>query len=179
MRRTNFAALVITAILLAACSIPAVTPTPRPQPPTPAEPSPLPATPSPDEPISATPRPSDPEPLNPQPLPFAPAPGDADLARGTAFVERAQIIIAESFPPQYFLSVAGSLPSPCHQLRVSVSPASGQSRITVDVYSVADPYAVCSQILQPFEVNVPLGSFAAGEYEVWVNGQPVGEIAAP
>lgn len=181
MRRFSSALLVITVALLAACSTPAVTPTVAPEPPAAATsfpPSPTETPPS-ENVVSATPLPPGHEPLNPLPQPFAPQPGDERLARRNVYIDSTEIIVAESFPPQFFLRVTGSLPDPCHQLRASISIPDSQSRVVVDVYSLADPTTACIAVLQPLDVSVPLGSLPAGKYEVWVNGQPVGEIESP
>lgn len=110
------------------------------------------------------------------PSPWEPQPGDENLARGEAFVDQAEIVILESFPPQFRLKLTGTLPTPCHQLRVVVSEPDEQERIDVEVYSVVDPDQVCIQVVEPFEANIPIGSFTSGEYTVLVNGKQVGEI---
>lgn len=181
MRRFEHALFVMTIAFLAACSAPAVTATATPEAPPAATPSPAPptATTSPDDVVSATPLPPGGEPLNPAPQPYEPQPGDERLMRDNVFIDSAEFMAAQSYPPQFFLRLTGSLPDPCHHLRVSVSAPDSQNRIVVDVYSVADPNTACIAVIQPLDVNVPLGSFAAGKYEVWVNGQPVGEIEAP
>lgn len=165
--------LIASAWMLAACASPAQQGGPAASPPTPT-PEPPPMTSLPDEPVSSTPGDNPP----PQTPPYAPAPGDAQLQRANAFVDSAQIVVAESFPPQFFLRLAGSLPTPCHALRVAVSPPAA-NRVDVDVYSLTDPDAVCAQVLEPFDASIRLGTFPAGKYEVWVNGQPMGEIEAP
>lgn len=174
MCRKNLAYLMIATLLMAACGLATATPTRTPEPPTP-----LPPTASGSGVVSATPAPPGLEEPNAPPPPYAPAPGDDQLQRGNAFVDSAEMIVAESFPPQFFLHLAGSVPTPCDQLRVTVSTPAVGNRIDVEVYSVAGPYAACAQMLQTFDVNVRLGTFPTGKYEVWVNGQPVGEIEAP
>lgn len=174
MPRLHLALFSLILVLLAACATPAAQPTAELTPITPATP-----TPGPDEPVSSTPE----EPILEEPpvmsSPYQPQPDDAKLQRGQAFVESAQVIVAESFPPQFFLSLMGSLPTPCHQLRIVTGNPDGRHRINIDVYSVVDPNQACTQVLEPFNVNVPLGKLPSGKYEVWVNNQPAGEIEAP
>lgn len=180
MNRLSLISCAFLVIGLAACGLPTVEPTATLQPPSqmlPTQPS---ATASPDEPVSATPLPPDSDfGTDPLPQPYAPQPGDEKLQRGEAFIDQAQLITAESFPPQFFLSLSGSLPTPCHQLRLTTQVEANAQRIVITVYTLADPQAVCVQVLEPFALTVPLGSLPAGHYEVWVNGQPVGEIEAP
>jgi hypothetical protein len=115
----------------------------------------------------------------PSPAPYQPVPGDKSLSRGEAFVDSAGIMTLESFPPQYLLTLRGNLPTPCHQLRVEVGQPDAENQIRVEVYSVVDPNAICIQVLEPFEENIPLGSLPAGTYTVSVNGELAGQIEAP
>jgi hypothetical protein len=85
-------------------------------------------------------------------------------------------VLRESYPVQAVLLIRGSLPTPCHELKVEVSSPDTQNRIWVDVYSVSDPSQVCNQVLEPFEETAELGRFTQGTFSVWVNGEPVGEI---
>ncbi len=169
MRTSTLAFLTSAVFFLSACGYPASAPTATPAPPTPSG----------DGAVSATPAPPGSENPDVPAPPYAPAPSDDQLQRGAAFVDSSQIIVAESFPPQFFLGLTGSVPTPCHQLRAAVSAPGATHRIDVSVYSVVDPNAICTQVLAPFDVNVWLGAFPTGRYEVWVNGQPVGEIEAP
>jgi len=132
-------------------------------------------TPDPDTPITSPPgdNMSTNEPiLNP----FAPQVGDTALTRGTVYLNKIDLPIRESFPPQVSLNLAGDLPTPCNQLRVDIAPPNQQNQIMVDVYSVVDPNQVCAQVLEPFEASIDLGTFPTGHYTVWVNGQKAGEF---
>lgn len=108
--------------------------------------------------------------------PFAPKPGDVDLTRGTAFVQESGLLIRESYPPQISLNVAGELPTPCHQLRIEIGKPTSDNKINVDVYSVVNPDRICTQVLEPFEASVNLGTFPSGHYAVYVNGELAGEF---
>jgi hypothetical protein len=165
MFRITIAILLLTGFLLSACAGLGIPETG--------------ATPEPGDPDSPVVSPTDPTGEEPVQAPWEPAAGDEALTRGEAFVEGTDILILESFPPQYLLQLSGSLPTPCHQLRVEVSEPDEENRILVEVYSLVDPDEVCIQVLEPFEANVPLGSFESGSYTVLVNGEQVGEIAAP
>lgn len=107
---------------------------------------------------------------------FIPSPADSNPLRGNVFLDSTELLTMESYPLQFMLVLKGSLPTPCHKLRVAVNPPDTQNKIVVDVYSVADPIAICVQMLEPFEESFPLGSFPAGHYTLWVNGEQISEF---
>jgi hypothetical protein len=110
---------------------------------------------------------------NPSEPAYAPKPGDVKLESGLVFPNLADsgILLLESFPVQVTLSLNGELPTPCHQLRVKVSPPDAENRIQVEAYSVVDPGMMCTQVIKPFEAQINLGSFESGKYSVYVNGE--------
>lgn len=110
--------------------------------------------------------------------PYAPLPGDEALLRDKVYPETTEVRVMESFPPQFMLALRGSLPTPCHFLRVQINPADKKNNIYVEVYSVSDPNMVCAQVLQSFEASVPLKDLIPGHYIVWVNGEKITEIDA-
>lgn len=112
-----------------------------------------------------------------------PAPGDSsslgeeDMIRGEVFLEGISISVFEDGPLIYALELSGSLPTPCHVLRVIVSEPVENDRIEVEAYTLLSPGSICTQVLEPFEEQIPLGSYFSGSYTVWVNGEKVGEIS--
>ena len=116
-----------------------------------------------------------PKPINSEHLPQR---EDGNLIKGNVFIDHSDLLIMESYPIQVALELQGSLPTPCNQLRVIAKPPDEQNQIKIDVYSVTDPAKSCVQALEPFEVNIALGSFPAGHYSVRVNGEIVGEFDA-
>ena len=107
---------------------------------------------------------------------FEPGPGDELKQRSAAFVDNAQLMILESDPIQVNLQIKGSLPTPCHILRIAISPPDKENHIAISVYSLVDPAVVCIQVLQEFETSVPLGAYPYGHYLVYVNDMLVGEF---
>nr|BAL44362.1 hypothetical conserved protein [uncultured bacterium]BAL56560.1 hypothetical protein HGMM_F40G09C07 [uncultured Chloroflexota bacterium] len=107
-------------------------------------------------------------------MPYLPRESDASLMRGPAFLESVDILVLESYPPQYVLLIQGTLPTPCHELRVRVSAPDEEGNVHIEVYSVADPQRVCIQVLKSFSERIPVLS-GAGKYTFWVNGKKVGE----
>jgi hypothetical protein len=113
------------------------------------------------------------------PQPYQPMPEDAQMQQGEVFLDSAQITTAESMPPQHMLHLTGNMPTPCHLLRVEVSPPDAQNKIAVKVYSVVPKDQACTQVLAPFDGTVQLTGLASGTYTVVVNDQPAGEITVP
>jgi hypothetical protein len=109
---------------------------------------------------------------------YAPQTGDADLTVGNALpdLQASDLLVLESYPVQINLVLRGDLPTPCNQLRIKVTPPDDQNRIQVQVYSVVDPNQLCTQVLEPYEALVSLGSFAGGKYSIYVNGEYLGEF---
>lgn len=113
-------------------------------------------------------------PVSPEPSagqasnPYRPRVGDSELQRSAAYVNSAQVSALESEPPRVELLLAGSLPTPCHELRVDVHAPYEQGRIDADVYSLVDPDKICTQVLADFKASIPLNGYPAGQYNVWV-----------
>jgi hypothetical protein len=130
---------------------------------------------NPDQAVVSPPMGSATEPAAPS-RPYDPQPGDEKLSRGEVFIDSASIAMLESYPPQFIVDLSGSLPTPCHQLRALVSAPDASQVIAVEVYSLADPNAICAQVLQPFTVSISIPTPVQGKYSVTVNGKMVGEI---
>jgi hypothetical protein len=112
------------------------------------------------------------------PNPYSPQPGDDALTIGTVIVSTADLLLLASSPVKVSVVIHGNLPSPCHKLRALIEGPSSENKISLKLYSVVDPNATCAQVLQSFEVNIPLGSFPPGHYSVWVNGEQFGVFDA-
>ena len=113
--------------------------------------------------------------------PFPEKPAGEGLVAGPVYLDSTDLLILESFPPQYRLLLKGNLPDPCHGLEVVVPAPDAEGIIDVQVFSLADPETICIQVLEPFEESVSLDGFPPGTYTVEVNGEPVGqmEVFAP
>ncbi len=115
-------------------------------------------------------------PQAPEDFQFAPRPGDDSLIRAPVFIDSTDLRAMESYPRQFVLNIQGSLPTPCNQLRAMAAPPDDQNRIEITVYSVVNQDRICAQVLSPFEINLPLGSFLPGKYEILVNGNTAAEL---
>ncbi len=103
-------------------------------------------------------------------------PVNENLVEGPVYLDSADLLILESFPPQYRLLLKGNLPDPCHKLEVVVPAPDAEGIIDVQVFSLTNPETICIQILEPFEESVSLDGFPPGTYQVEVNGEMVGQI---
>jgi len=109
---------------------------------------------------------------------YAPQPGDENLNRDQVFLEldNSQLLTSDNKPVQVSAILRGSLPDPCHQLRVSASAPDEQNVINLEVYSLVESGIRCITVIKPFHAIIPLGSFEAGHYAVYVNGELLGEF---
>jgi hypothetical protein len=110
--------------------------------------------------------------------PFPPSFKDSAMIRDPVFVNQTQTIQDENDSSKFSLSVGGNMPSPCHQLRTSVSPPGPEGRINVTLYALVDTNQVCDHVLASFQVNIPLGSYPPGHYIIWFNGGKIDEFNA-
>jgi hypothetical protein len=129
-------------------------------------------TPSLDDPVSSD------DPITPQVSDYLPVPEDANLIREVVYLDSVDLLTMESFPLQFSLVFKGNLPTPCHHLRIAANQPDNENKIVLDVYSVLEPNTSCIEVLEPFEVNFPLGDYPQGQYTVWVNGDQVAEFDA-
>lgn len=111
---------------------------------------------------------------------YQPADNDEKLKRSVVYLdlEGSTIIVMESYPIQVNVILRGSLPDPCHKLRIIPSEADEDKNINLEVYSLADPAMACITVIQPFEATITLGSFTGGTHTILVNGKELGKFDA-
>ena len=113
-----------------------------------------------------------------------PRPGLRDTFVAESPIQSAEIVILESFPPQYQLRVVSGLPkgSGCSQFNGYEVRRSEANEIEVVVthHEVADRLVVCTAVFPIVETNIPLGSgFESGEkYTVRVNSDTTTSFVA-
>jgi hypothetical protein len=83
------------------------------------------------------------------------------------------LIVTATKPVQVKANLTGSLPDPCHDLRVMMSPADSGGVIVIQAYSLLDPNMFCSTEFEPFTVDISLGSYAIGQHVDIVAADPV------
>jgi hypothetical protein len=157
-------------------ALPSVTPPPTPtrSPETPAsgQASPPAATIGPDSPVRSglppTTPPGSTAPAQPAPAqPVAPPPGTQIVP---APIDKIDVLIRESFPPQYGLEIIAGLPSGCAKPYSHEMTRQGNV-IRVTILNTTVTAGICTLVYGMYEVNFDLGSdFQAGvTYTVHVN----------
>lgn len=90
-----------------------------------------------------------------------------------AKVTSVEVIVAESYPPQYFAVASGQLPDSCTEIDGSTQMMQGRT-IKITLTTTRPDDAMCTTAVQPFEETIPINvdGFSAGQYTVEVNGVP-------
>jgi len=92
-----------------------------------------------------------------------PSPDDSKMKQGKVFIDQIDFHLGA-------LIIKGSLPTPCHKLRVElVDPTLANFTVSLSVYSLRDDSLICIQSLAPFQVTIPLKTIPDGTYTVNVN----------
>jgi inhibitor of cysteine peptidase len=102
----------------------------------------------------------------------ASSPGaDTEVLVGQAAVQTVDLLLLESFPVQVNAIVRGSLPDGCTTIDQVTQTREGNA-LTVTITTARPADKMCTQLVTPFEQNVPLevAGLPAGTYTVDVNG---------
>lgn len=103
----------------------------------------------------------------------AEGPKDSDPVRGDAEVDEVELLIMESFPVQVAAIARGHLRDGCTEIdEVTTTFDEGENTFYVEITTVRDPDAMCTQALVPFEerIDLEVRGLSAGTYTVDVNG---------
>lgn len=118
-----------------------------------------------DQPIT------DPGPVGSVPNPRPPLPGSVD---GEVAIVGADLRIMESYPIQVMLDVSGEKPTPCHE--VFWTAEDDGEVIHIEMISQVASDQQCAQVVEPFIVAVPLGSWEGEAREVELNEVVIGSF---
>ena len=118
-----------------------------------------------DQPIA------EPGPVGSIPEPRPPIQGSVD---GEVWVTGADVRVMESFPVQIMLDVTGDKPTPCHEIFWTVED-DGEV-IEIEMISQVATEQSCAQVIEPFTIAVPLGSWTEETREIRLNGEVVGSF---
>ena len=126
-----------------------------------------------------TPTPSGPLVISPEENPYAPKPEDASMIQAGVILTSLDLSeIADLTPLRTRLTILGSMPSVCNELRIKVNPPDNTYRIDIEIYSIVNPNLNCENVFQQFETSILLGEYSAGQYSIWVNNEFVGDIVS-
>ena len=112
--------------------------------------------------------------------PFAVQAGDNSLTTDTVTFVSAEVKNVGGSPAQVDLNIAYRLPTPCHQLRVIVTPPDSTGRINIKMYSLMKPNTPCAlmALATPLQATWTLGTFPAGHYTIYINDAKAVEFDA-
>ena len=103
-------------------------------------------------------------------------PADDDFKVEAAPVERVEVMILESFPPQYVVNVTIGLPSGCHEFNSYAVKRDGEI-VSIQILNQTPAEAtICTLIYGYEDIRIPLeGPFEPGvEFDVLINGERQG-----
>jgi hypothetical protein len=110
---------------------------------------------------------------------YEPKPEDLNMIEAGVILTSLDLSeVADSTPLRTELTILGSMPSVCNELRINVNPPDENYQIAIDIYSIIDPTISCDNVFQQFETNIILGEYSAGQYSIWVNGSFVGDMVS-
>ena len=108
------------------------------------------------------------------------SPGDASLNKGKVFIDKVEIVADPANPVSgIVVSITGSLPTPCHLLRVKTKSSITDHLISMDVYSLINPTSICIQSLAPFTLKYSLNNLPNGKYSLLLNKSETIEFELP
>ncbi|NOH03656.1 MAG: hypothetical protein HND47_17690 [Chloroflexi bacterium] len=117
--------------------------------------------------------------ITPEDNPYAPQ--TSDLGMQIASVTITSVSLLERLdltPPRVAVSILGSMPSVCNELRINVNLPDENYRIFIEMYSLVNPDVQCDNVFQQFEASVLLGTYSSGRYTVWINEGLVGDFVS-
>lgn len=117
--------------------------------------------------------------ITPEENPYAPIPEDVSMQQAGVILTSLDLSeLADVTPLRTELTILGSMPSVCNELRIKVNPPDDVYQIFIEIYSIVNPDVDCENVFQQFETSILLGEYSAGQYSIWVNGGFVGDIVS-
>mgnify|MGYP007034157725 CR=1 FL=1 len=104
--------------------------------------------------------------------PYAPKPEEINLQQTGVILTSLDLAdLSDATPLRTQLTILGSMPSVCKELRIEVSPPDDAYQILIKIYSVVNPKITCDNVFQQFETSILLGVYSPGRYIVIVNSE--------
>ena len=111
---------------------------------------------------------------------YQPNSSDSGMMVDQVFLDSVTVQQSTSLPPNVLAILRGSLPTPCHLLRVVSLLSTQPDQIVLKAYSLFKKGQICIQKVQPFEVAMPLTKpGVADTYHLSVNGKEYLTFAWP
>lgn len=111
--------------------------------------------------------------------PYAPRLEDVSMREAGVILTSLDLSeLPDTTPLRSELTILGSMPSVCNELRIKVNPPDDSYQIFIEIYSIVNPDVNCENVFQQFETSILLGEYSAGQYTIWVNGSFVGDIVS-
>ena len=109
--------------------------------------------------------------------PYRPQPKDVSFTLAGAIINSTGLVERFDLDPfRVELSISGSVPSVCNELRINVAPPNANFQIMIEVYSLVNKDINCDNVFQQFEANLLLGVYSNGRYTVCVNDGYAGDF---
>ncbi|MBK8781899.1 MAG: hypothetical protein IPO22_08860 [Anaerolineales bacterium] len=109
--------------------------------------------------------------------PYRPQSKDVGAKIAGAIVDNTSLVERFDLDPfRVELSISGSVPSVCNELRIDVAPPNASYEIFIEVYSLISKGVNCDNVFQQFEASLLLGVYSDGRYTVWVNDGYAGDF---
>ncbi len=95
--------------------------------------------------------------------------GDTTMITRPLQIEQIDVLVAESYPPQVSVTVAGVIPDSCTKPRDPQVSRDG-STFTITILGERPADMACAQVISTYQQTIPLGTVQPGNYQVIVNG---------
>ncbi len=95
-------------------------------------------------------------------------PAGQQLETGEAHIDSMEVQVLESFPVQVHVVLRGNLPDGCTRLGMTTVRYNGSDQFELELPTLRDPSAICTEAQVPYELTVPLDMVAleAGTYTI-------------
>lgn len=111
--------------------------------------------------------------------PYAPQAGDLDKQQAGVILTSLDLLERTDLDPvRTELSILGSMPNVCNELRVKVNPPDDSYNVYIEIYSLIDPKENCDNVFQQFKAQITLGIYSQGRYSLWVNKIYIGDFTS-
>ncbi len=130
-------------------------------------------------PPEPTPTTSGPIVVRPEENQYAPKPEDSSMTKAGVILTSLDLSeLADATPLRTQLTILGSMPSVCNELRIKINPPNDEYQIFIEIYSIVNPNLNCENVFQQFETSILFGEYSAEQYSIWVNNSFVGDMVS-